>query len=310
MSGLKLRQVDPAAHARTRLAERWRQAGHEAGCDFLQRLPGYLRWRAGSDGGEWQGLILAREWLHRSLPQLQSLLALDTALERIASLFRAVPQPLLLTLDELHYQTLSDVELIDPQALPTHRLPWLETPRGRVWLTQWRWPRAAVEPSAPDAWLSDLPLRLTLKLGVSHIDPASRIRLREGDVLRITQRAQNGFVAERCIGGFTFMDEGLLMQSTVIDDPSQAVTAPVAEAGFGDLSVRLEFILAVHDVDLATLTRFVEGHLIALADGTARQIEVRANGKRVARGELVQLDPHLGVELIEVYRDTVSEPPR
>jgi type III secretion protein Q len=47
-----------------------------------------------------------------------------------------------------------------------------------------------------------------------------------------------------------------------------------------------------------------------LGDDAARHIEVRANGKRVARGELVQLDEQLGVELIEVYRGTSSEPPR
>jgi type III secretion protein Q len=74
--------------------------------------------------------------------------------------------------------------------------------------------------------------------------------------------------------------------------------------------VRLEFILATHDIDLATLSQIVDGQLIPLGDDAARHIEVRANGKRVARGELVQLDEQLGVELIEVYRGTSSEPPR
>ena len=310
MSVLTLRQVDPAAHARARSVERWRGAGHDAGCDGLPRMPGYLRFSAGYEAGEWHGLILAREWLHHSLPQLQALLTVETPLTSIAGLFRAVPQPLVLALDELHYQTLSDVALVDPLLLPTHRVPWLETPQGRVWVTQLPLARAVSEPLDPSAWLSDLPLRLTLKLGVSHLDPASRIRLNEGDVLRITQRAQHGFVAQRCIGAFTFTEQGLLMQSTDTAAHSEVATESGAQVELGALSVRLEFILATHDVDLATLSQFVDGQLIPLADDAARHIEVRANGKRVARGELVQLDGQLGVELIEVYRDTFSEQSR
>lgn len=310
MSVLTLRQVDPAAHARARSVERWRGAGHDAGCDGLQRMPGYLRFSAEYEAGEWHGLILAREWLHHSLPQLQALLTVETPLTSIAGLFRAVPQPLVLALDELHYQTLSDVALVDPLLLPTHRVPWLETPQGRVWVTQLPLARAVSEPLDPSAWLSDLPLRLTLKLGVSHLDPASRIRLNEGDVLRITQRAQHGFVAQRCIGAFTFTEQGLLMQSTDTAAHSEVATESGAQVELGALSVRLEFILATHDVDLATLSQIVDGQLIPLADDAARHIEVRANGKRVARGELVQLDGQLGVELIEVYRDTFSEQSR
>lgn len=310
MSALKLRQVDPAAHARARSVERWRGAGHDAGCECLQRMPGYLRFSAGCEGGGWNGLILAREWLHHSLPQLQALLTVETPLTSIAGLFRAVPRPLLLALDELHYQTLSDVALVDPLVLPTHSVPWLETPQGRVWVTRLPLAPAVSEPGNSSAWLSDLPLCLTLKLGVSHLDPASRIRLLEGDVLRITQRAQHGFVAQRCIGAFTFTEQGLLMQSTDTDAHSQAVIEAAAQVGLDALSVRLEFILATHDIDLATLSQIVDGQLIPLADDAARHIEVRANGKRVARGELVQLDGQLGVELIEVYRDIFSEQSR
>ncbi|WP_237884972.1 FliM/FliN family flagellar motor switch protein [Pseudomonas sp. PGPR40] len=310
MSTLKLRRVDPAAHAGTRSVQRWRGAGHGAGADCLQRLPGYLRFCARSDGGNWHGLIMARDWLQHSLPQLQSLLAVEPPVTRIAGLFRAVPRALLLEPDELHYQALSDVELVDPQQLPTHPLPWLETSRGRVWVTQLPPLRTVNEPLDPSAWLSDLPLRLELILGVSHLSHARRIRLKEGDVLRITQRTQHGWLAGRCIGVFTFTEEGLLMQSTVADANQQAATDPGADVELGALCVRLEFILATHDINLATLSQIVDGQLIPLADNAARHIEVRANGKPVARGELVQLDEQLGVELIEVYRSTLSEHPR
>ena len=69
--------------------------------------------------------------------------------------------------------------------------------------------------------------------------------------------------------------------------------------------------LATQEIDLATLSQFIGGQQIPLADAATRHIEVRANGKSVARGELVQLEEQLAVELLEVYRnDSMDAMPR
>ncbi|WP_322784188.1 FliM/FliN family flagellar motor switch protein [Pseudomonas sp. PCH199] len=93
------------------------------------------------------------------------------------------------------------------------------------------------------------------------------------------------------------------MQTSVADANQES--GP--DVDLGSLPVRLEFVLATHEIDLATLSQIIEGQLIPLAGDAARHIEVRANGKPVARGELVQLDEQLGVELLEVYRNILSE---
>lgn len=312
MSALKLRRVDAQAHARAQVIQRWRCAGVGAGSGSLPRQSGYLCFRASGDDGDWRGLVIARDWLHQSLPSLQALLAVECSLTSIAELFRALPQPLLLEVGDLRYRQISEVDAVFPAQLPTQDLPWLDTPRGRVWLTQLPAARAACGSLGPDSWLSDLPLRLELLLGVSPLGLARRIRLNEGDVLRIIQRTQLCRLADRCLGVFTFTEEGLLMQSTEADTHQQSTPEPGADADLGTLPVRLEFVLATHDIDLATLSQIIAGQLIPLAADAARQIEVRANGKPVARGELVQLDEQLGVELLEVYgnihRNPLSEP--
>lgn len=302
MSVLKLRRVDAQAHAVARWVQRWQRTGQGAGLGRPNRQPDYLRFRAQGDHGDWQGLIAARDWLHRALPALHSLLKVECSLASIAGLFQAVQRPLQLEVQGLHDRALRDIECLAPTQLPTHDLPWLDTPRGRVWLTQLpSTPITAHRPVATGSWLSDLPLRLTLMLGISPLSPASRIRLSEGDVLRITQRTQDCWLAHRCLGVFTFIEGGIHMQSTVTDTHEQN-TSQESDAGLGALPVRLEFVLATHETDLATLAQIIDGQLIPLADDAARHIEVRANGKPVARGELVQLDDQLGVELLEVYR--------
>ncbi|WP_433739474.1 FliM/FliN family flagellar motor switch protein [Pseudomonas putida] len=298
MSALKLRRVDAQAHACAQAVQRWRRAGVGAGSASLQGPRDYLHFHAQGDGGGWQGLIVARDWLHHSLPQLQSLLKIECPLASIVELFRAVPRPLRLEVQELHYRGVGDVELVEPAQLPTDDLPWLDTAQGRVWLTRLPAHRTAHAATVDDSWLGDLPLRLELVLGISHLGRGRRIRLNEGDVLRITQRTQQCWLARRCLGVFTITEEGLHMQSTVADADGQDTSVP----DLSSVPVRLEFVLATHEISLATLSQIIDGQLIPLAQEAAHRIEIRANGKPVARGELVQLDDQLGVELLEVYR--------
>lgn len=299
MSALKLRRIDARAHAAAQAIRRWRSADVDAGSGHPPGQSGYLCFRASGEGGEWWGLIDARDWLHRSLPGLRSLLTVECSLMNIAELFRAVPQPLLLKVDDLHYQQVSDVEGVLPGQLPAQELPWLDTPRGRLWLTRLPPVRAASLPLDADSWLSDLPLRLELMLGSSHLRHG--IRLKAGDVLRIIQRSQRCCLGHQCLGVFTFTEQGIHMQSTATGAQGSADSDP--DVDLGALPVRLQFVLATQDIDLATLSRIIGGQLIPLADDAARHIEVLANGKPVARGELVQLEEQLGVELLEVYRN-------
>ncbi|PNB75838.1 flagellar motor switch/type III secretory pathway protein [Pseudomonas sp. GW456-E7] len=299
MSALKLRRINASAHAAAQAIRRWRNADVDAGSGHPPGQSGYLSFRASGEGGEWRGLIDARDWLHQSLPQLRSLLSAECSLMNIAELFRVVPQPLLLEVDDLHYRQISDVDGVLPGQLPPQELPWLDTPRGRLWLTRLPPARAASRPLDADSWLSDLPLRLELMLGSSHLRHG--IRLKAGDVLRIFQRSQQCYLGHQCLGAFTFTEQGIHMLSTATD--AQSTADPDPDFDLGALPVRLEFLLATREIDLATLSQIIAGQLIPLADDAARHIEVRANGKPVARGELVQLQEQLAVELLEVYRD-------
>lgn len=307
MKTLALRRVDELSHVRWRAVRRWQGAGHRAGLSLPQAQSGYLRFRAQGERGDWQGLILASDWLHHSLPQLASLLTIECPPTSIFSLFHAVARPLARMLEELQYDSLADIELIDAHVSPVQALPWIDTLSGRLWVT-------VLPPvNVPDrlresrTWLSDLLLRLELILGVSGISHSSHERLARGDVLRINQRTHRCVLSGLGIGVFTFTEGGLHMQFTVDDSSDPSAAEADVDAVIEQLPVRLEFILATQDIELGTLQNIIAGQLIPLAAGTEMHIEVRSHGKRVARGELVQLDGQLGVELIEVYRNVCDE---
>lgn len=307
MTALSVRRVNALTHARAQVIQRWQRAGHCAGLGRPDGQQGYLRFSARGERGDWQGLVLARDWLHRSLPQLQPMLAVECPQASIAGLFRAVPRPLVLAVDELHYRDLADVELIESALIKSQELPWLDTAQGRLWLTDLPPLRPARQTSDWRSWLADLPQRLELILGVSYLSRSSRERLGRGDVLLISDSTRQCWLAGQSIGVFTFTEEGLRMELAPADSPAQAETEQPISADLDHLPVRLEFVLATHDIELGELAAFVAGQVIPLAVDAAQRIEVRANGKAVARGELVQLDEQLGVELLEVYRNALSE---
>ncbi|RKS28780.1 ATP synthase alpha/beta subunit-like protein [Pseudomonas sp. WPR_5_2] len=115
------------------------------------------------------------------------------------------------------------------------------------------------------------------------------------------------WLADRCLGVFTFHEKGIHMQSTMVEANQQDTPDPGID--LGSLSVRLEFVLASQQIDLASLSQIIEGQLIPLADDAAHHVEIRANGKCVARGELVQLEEQLGVEAIhaQAFREGYAE---
>jgi len=304
---LKLRRVDSRLHACTQAIERWRRAGRTAGLGRVPDRSGFIQFRAQGDGGDWHGLILAHDWLHRALPTSPSWVGRQSPLSSIVALFRAVPRPLPLAVDELRYGRLTDIEGVERAWSPTHDVPWLDTPRGRVWVTRLPPSGCVTEPLGPETWLKSLPMRLLLQLGVSELRAARLRRLHKGDVLRITERTQHGLLANRCLGVFTFTEEGLHMQPSVADADPPIPLSPGPAVDPSALMVRLEFVLATHDIDLAQLSRFIDGQLIPLAADAARHIEIRANGRPVAVGELVQMEAQLGVELLKVYRDGRDE---
>lgn len=268
---------------------------------------GFIRFRALGDGGDWHGLILAHDWLHRALPGLQSWVGWQSPLSSIVALFRAVPRPLSLDVGELHYSRLADVENVAGGQCPTHDVPWLDTPGGRVWVTRLPPQGSVAGCLGPDSWLKALPMRLVLQLGVSDLRAARLRQLREGDVLRIRERTQRGLLANRCLGVFTFTEEGIHMQPNRADADPQTTPSPGPCVDLGALAVRLEFVLATCEIDLAQLSQFIDGQLIPLAAEAAQHIEIRANGRPVALGELVQLETQLGVELLKVYRNGSNE---
>ncbi len=87
------------------------------------------------------------------------------------------------------------------------------------------------------------------------------------------------------------------------DDAGAADPGPDtgAEAGIDvdGLPVRLVFVAGETEVAVRDLQRLAPGYVFDLRQPVDRHVEVRANGRTVARGELVEVDGRVGVRVLE-----------
>lgn len=81
------------------------------------------------------------------------------------------------------------------------------------------------------------------------------------------------------------------------EPPAQVESGSVFDAD--DLAVKLVFTAGEMEVPLRDLRRIVPGYVFELRQPADRHIEVRANGRIIGRGELVDIDGRAGVRLLD-----------
>jgi len=312
MAGLKpidlLRRVDTRAYYAERAIQRWLAQGHIAGLGKPAADRTYLSFVARGHQGVWQGAIAVQDWLSAVLPQLRELLGGECPDTQVARLFETVAQPIEVAVSELHYHSILSVQPVPGNDLQGQLLAGLETPEGTLWLTADLPPCAPIPTSLP-AWACAVPLPLRMIMGIGHLPRRQLSRLGCGDVLVIGERTQHLSMAERCVGRFDLTEEGFHMEFNSAELPLQTfaedlphAAPPVSTKALELLPIRLEFVLLERVCSLADLTNLQAGQVLPLPASVQDSVEIRANGKRVAVGELVRWEDGLGVQLHTLVR--------
>ena len=65
------------------------------------------------------------------------------------------------------------------------------------------------------------------------------------------------------------------------------------------LPVRLVFVAAETEVPLRDLQALAPGYVFDLRQPVDRHVEVRANGRAIATGELIEIDGRVGVRVLD-----------
>ncbi|MGL5758784.1 YscQ/HrcQ family type III secretion apparatus protein [Plesiomonas sp.] len=293
---LKLRRIDSRQRALANAAKRWRARGHDVELVTPRREGIWVSVTASE--ARWSGWMQPINWLAQVAPQWAGLASSVRMDQLAAQWMAATEQPLTLPLAELTTSRLQVGMPVSGESLPSHPLLRLVTAEGPLWLEQ--------VPTFGQDRLAFPTVRWPLRwvIGESLTRAQTLHSVCSGDVLLI-----GGQLAEvRChqmrLAQFHTYKEGLMM---TLDEEQEfadqeyvdqdEVALPIQN--LRQLPVRLEFVLHQRMLSLDELQTLAAGGLLQLPADAEQRVEVRANGVLLGRGELVQMEGALGVEIIE-----------
>lgn len=306
MKPLALRPLTAWDQHLTRLQVHWRRIGLVASVSCLDPEARYLRFNACTSAGYWQGLIDADQWLARTLAQLPTLLPPALHLQACERLFSALPQPLEVAVAGLDYLRMVSVQALEGTVLAEQSLPCLSLAWGSLWLAEL--PALPTRAATMPGWLDTLGLPLRLLLGRSVVDAQTLARLAPGDLLVLGQGSFESWLGGQHLGRFRLSAHGFSLSASKEPSPMEYSVAPKLEPPpLDSLKVTVEFVLHETQLSLAELGSLDEGQVLPLPSEAYRRVQLRANGKCLGHGELVQLEGCLAVELHSVGEALADE---
>jgi type III secretion protein Q len=333
MTALALRKVDAAAAALRSGVAAWQKKGmklrlHDpALAHSAHASPSaasapmadarYLSFQAVGmqHGSQWEGWLRSDEWLANVAPALAALAMPDRGAAHAAQLFAATPQPLSAAFAYQSIVVTGDISGADLQHLP---LVALTTPEAVVWLRALPPVPSSQQDEKNEAFdmqMAAIPASLQFLLGASRLSQGCLSGVGPGDVLLISDHALHVRCNGLVLAWYSITDEGITVEELLEEpyeefavdaeqaspeqagDPAQASS----QAAMARIPVRLEFVLQQNKMTIGQLGQLHAGQLISLASDAEKQVLVLANGAVLGRGELVQLEDRLGVEVIELY---------
>ena len=85
------------------------------------------------------------------------------------------------------------------------------------------------------------------------------------------------------------------------DPPAPAVAETTPTLDVDALPVKLVFVAGETEVPLGRLHDLAPGYVFDLREPVDGHVEVRANGRPIARGELVEIAGRVGVRILECH---------
>jgi type III secretion protein Q len=340
MSALRLRQADATVSALRQGTSAWRPHGMTLRTYVPDTQNGplkgphkgpqpdarYIAFHAADAHGGWDGLIQCDEWLAAVAPGLAALAIPDGCAELALQLFAATPQPLA-AMALFPYDTITATGLVNGSDLQKTPLAALITPAAMIWLRALPMPPTAAPGNTPAVavWTHDIPASLQFLLGASRLSRGCLSQVGAGDVLLVTDHALRMRCNDHVLGWYSITDEGITVEELLnesyediaaaspqadteeagvgagVGNSADANAGHAAQAGVARIPVRLEFVLQQNRMTIGQLSQLHQGQLISLEAGAEKSVLVLANGALLGRGELVQLEDRLGVEMIELY---------
>ena len=287
MTGLNsLRRLDADQYRLALLASRLAAAGMTAVLAEPEAARRYLRFTVEVGPDAFQAAIAIDNWLPGAMPALSGLAWSEADESIVAALFEAMPPT---------FDWLSGKARIRAQGLGEvgGRQLRIDTPQGAVYCRDL--PDAVLPPLAGPDWVAAIPVRLDFVLGHQTLTASLLARIEPGDVVLFEHRPvlyANGRASFR----LSIQQEQMILQDSVYP-ADLAITETQAPAGVEQIPLQAEFVLHTENLTVGEWSELAPGRVFMLSPDAERKVLLRVNGMPLARGELVDVEGRLGVEI-------------
>lgn len=254
-----------------------------------------------ADGSLMTGYIDRIAWMNYALPALAGIDWFSVEDKVLAQLVSSTPFAL-----SLHHQHagLRQTRIVDGQREPEQLGSWpaLTGPAGTVSITSLR--RGVQARPVSTELMQKLPVPLVFVMGFSRLRLQTLARIKVGDVLLMERQLNHIRTHDRALFKFELNEEVIMIHPNDDVSAGQAphTSQPEHASDLNSLPVELSFILFEKMVTLGELGALAPGEVLPLPKDTLMDVEIRANGRCCARGELIQLsDGRLGVEIRKTW---------
>lgn len=291
-----LRRVETSAPTYANICAKLKHQGYQP--QPRRPLSGsrYLRFYGQfEDSAEINGLLEISSWATSALPELDGIDWFSMEDQVLQSLI--AEHPLHLALSHQHAplaQTKTLGLVVDVNNLSD--LPCLDASPGAIMVEQFT-PQVAADVSEI-ASLNNIQIPLVFSIGHSILTLSAMDTIEVGDVLliehvqgRVTSNGVTLFLSE-------LNQKAIMILDRTEDGDEPHATSGEDTAGLNSLPIELSVVLMEKTVPLNQFKAITPGEIIELPAEAMLNVEVRANQRCFARGELVQLaNGQLGVEI-------------
>jgi type III secretion protein Q len=308
-----LRCVDSATQQRGHTAAALRSVGYQPQLDIVLTDARYLKFGAVfCDQSEMTGYVDVAQWMSQSLPSLEGMDWSSIDDRALPALVQACPVQL--DLLQLHATvTGCQVNQIVDNTLPLQHLPRVATATGWILVEQFE-PGTGAKLVGNDV-IPAVPVTVDFNLGTSFLSLRQLSGADVGDVLLINNVALHMRSHGAALLTYILQEDSIMISDPIEYDGDfgydphkdqiqvEDLSAPIDAAHtkrqkFADLPIELSFVLLEKSVTLTELQKMAPGEIVQLPQDQLLHVEIRANRRTFAQGELVQLsDGQIGVEI-------------
>lgn len=251
-----------------------------------------------ADGAQLTGYIDRIAWMNHALPQLAGIDWFSVEENILSALVSTTPW--MLSLHDQHAD-LHAARIVAWQRDTSQivGLPMLTGAAGKVSIIDFRCGPASRKLTVETAQKLTLPL--VFLLGFSHLRLKTLALVKVGDVLLIHRETKWVQTHQKTLYSFELNQEAIMIQAAE-DESAELFQEAPAPGELNSLPIELSFILYEKTLTLGELTTLGPGEVLPLPQNTLLDVEIRANRRCFARGELIQLsDGRLGVEIRKIW---------